>query len=662
MTRNRLSLCVFALGVWLAAVSCDPASLSPTTDPPAGGSAGPADDPNTPGGIDPDQPDPADQTPSDPVLSVGDVSHGPGAGGDPLSDAIVTARVRNESNLSANVTLRFIAEQLVAHQAFVRVLPGTITSVGSPRLAESLEVTGTDGQGSTLQGKTFVFGIDFDERNPAEYIIPARSPDDGQHPDDPPPDSDVSSMSFIRPHQDITVAPGTEVIIEWIDESTEPDAIVDIYMRKTDATLGDLILIGDSIPAGLDGTGDKLLLDVSLLEAGTYQVIGELDDFSTIITATAPGLVHVIAMNDPPTLNLTDPASDIELRGADTFLIAWTDSDENDNARITLSLEPDDAAGAPDRPIVTLISDIEEDDSADQVILNIPPGVAKGAYRVKGAIADGSGTVVSRAPGIIFFGVSFPPPPEIIVLKPFEDQRVRLGDSIDIQLVTTDAPTGATARLKLTNQTYGGTTSVTVLDQLDPTGSAQITLVGDPPLIANDVWPRRFDLVAELVTVTNQAIDTHVAPGSIWIRQEVEISDVAVNYSCPGGIPTDSRLMPSIVTTWFGGGFEEGDTQDDDRESVRFWLSKDGEIPPGELEDETHRLIHAAAQSPNVESMFRVLLSRITSLPVGEDDESTVALEEGLYWLITVVETDTLGMLPPVTYPSQIEVCLRLRQ
>ena len=121
--------------------------------------------------------DPPVELPADPPgQTVGDVtaeSPTPAPGSSPmaLGDGVVRARVRNESDVSADVTVRFIQGETIVHLAFVRVLPVTVTTVISPDAADRVELSGIDTLGRALRPETLIFGLDFDESMPAEYVI-----------------------------------------------------------------------------------------------------------------------------------------------------------------------------------------------------------------------------------------------------------------------------------------------------------------------------------------------------------------------------------------------------------------------------------------------------------------------------------------------------------
>lgn len=762
MKQVRVWLCVLGLLSGLLFATCG----QPVT--PGNGDVADPGDGNV---VDPGEPDAGDPTPpggdgeDPPSDSVSDVTTGDGTdpGATPPVRGTVAARVRNESAFQADVTLRFIARELVAHLAFIRVLPDTVTTVVSPELADTLEASGFDERGQTLASKVLTFGIDFDESTPAEYVIPG-DPADDSDPSDPPPDEDdLPTLILLEPADDTVLTLGSTLLVTWTDSSTSAGAVVRIWLRSVDAA-SELIPVGPAVDATMDGVNDELVITLEDIEPRVYEVIGMIDDGITQVTSVAPGRVQVevdpgnvaplltilspqeltevhngdvllvtwsdededsnalitfslvesgssgsgeepfvisppleedpdepgadralltipddallglydllgtiydglavgtarvegvvLVVNDPPWLELTEPDGDIVVGFGESVRVAWTDSDGNDNALIDLWLDPHPAYGAPDRDEVLLLSSLEEDDPEDDVTLDIPGGVSRGTYRVKGEITDGVEAMVTWAQGIIYFGVA---PADVSLVEPSTDVRTRVGETVPITVITTDPPAGAEVRFHLSNVAYDGSTEVDVTNLVQNAGT-ELTfpaLAADMP-IPNDAWPRRFDLQAELI-VDGVVLASDVAPGLVWIRQEVEIVDVTVNYTCPGGDPISpgDRQAVGVTITWYGGGFEERDTH----ANVAFWLTGDGAIPPTGGIDNQHKMIHIAPESPRIERTAELVLRRIMAEAIREEDGLVVALESGFYWLRTVVDPEGFGSIMSEPYPDRVEVC-----
>ena len=137
--------------------------------------------------------------------TVGDVARARPDPGDPSDTGqpvplagTMRARVRNMTDKSAEVTIRFLLNGLVVHFARLHVGPHTATSIIGPDLAQVIEFTATDEDGTELPPETFVFGVDADEDTPAVYVISAKEEEEepeqpvveDREPSDEPPEAE----------------------------------------------------------------------------------------------------------------------------------------------------------------------------------------------------------------------------------------------------------------------------------------------------------------------------------------------------------------------------------------------------------------------------------------------------------------------------------------
>ncbi len=742
-----------------------------------GGSGSGNDNEQPPGGNPGNEPGTGNNSDVPPPDSVGDVT--PGGSGDPNAPQPgplhfeVTARVRNESNARADVSLRFIRDDDVAHLAFVRVLPGNVTSVGSPRSADAIEVSGMDGAGRALPAAELLFGVDFDADTPAEYLIPA------SHPTEPPPPPDPvdpASITMLAPAGDIELTLGATLTCQWADEGGEPNAVVRISLGMLEPVLSPtLIPVGPAMTAALDGINDQLAIVLEDLDPGLYGVVGEVSDSRGSTASTAPGKVRVAApienaaptvsilapttytelrngnmllirwrdddaddnasvrfslvpsgpaggssggftlaaplpedpdgpngidstqvviddvlpglydllarisdgelvgtarqsqvvrvlsepQNDPPQLVLLDPAVDLEVAVGGSFRVAWSDSDNNDNARISLMLDPDLSLGVLNGNEILLTASIVEDGDglADATILEVPTGVARGKYRVAGSITDGLSDTITWATGVLHFGVPIIVPPLVILSEPLSILDVRAGGAFDVVLNTADVVPGASVKLFLDNRPFGGNVRADVTPPIVPTNTmVRLPLVVNGSGIPNGAWPRRFQVVAE-ITVSGTPF-TATAPGLVRVRQEVEIVSVAMlNYVCtPQFLVTGGeREFVGIEFAWRGGGFEEREAHAE----VQFWLSDNGTIPANGIQDTAHAIVLRAVESPNVIRVVRLEPSELTSNPGSLDDPIGVALARGSYQMLSLVEPQGFGRITSPPHPTALDVCFR---
>jgi len=734
----------------------------------------------------------------------------------------VRARVRNESSARADVTMRFIRDEEVVHLAFVRVLPDTITTVASPESAEVVELSGLDDRGRALSLATYVFGVDFDATSPAEYrvvdddvIEPAPEP-----PVEPPSDRPVlPRLTMVEPADELTVTLGSTFTARWEDSAGSAGVVVTIFLQPVSAggTRG-LIAMGPGVGAALDGINDALEVVVQDLEPGAYRVVGQVrlpvEGGALTATATAPGVVRVVhdpgnaapgleirspeatidlrsgdsllvawddsdpddnatigfalvstgradvtaesfaigppiaedpdgargdagmfvvrdvlpglydllgtiddgelvgtdrveravrvlpnVDNDPPQLMLKEPAHDVIVEIGRSLFVRWVDSDSNDDARISLLLDPDLGNLPLDGDEVLLVASLgeNEDGEGDQITLGIPPGVANGEYGLVGAITDGSTQTLSRAPGLVRVGRAAPesdggddaadddsggddvgiiidviPPPlpspwTVTPLGPTGAVVVQSGEVVTVLFERALDPSQNLGRVYLNNKRYGGSLRTIVehaeLGLTDPK-SLLVPIPGEG--IPNDAWPRSFDI--EVESVVEGVVQIIVGPRPIWVLQDVTILSVElIGNSCIPIGASDSELPDVLIeVSWYGGGLEEVESN----AVVQFWLAKDGVVPEGGEGDFTHRLIGQAPGSPNVVRTERFDTDSLIPLAATDDIVATaqpsgsfadVSLEAGEYRLVAVF--DPLGVTGAISDPSGdlVAVCDPLR-
>lgn len=612
--------------------------------------------------------------------SVGDVMTGDGTTGGPTAvggtdpaadpdptiptqplppDARVAARVRNESTIRADVTVRFIQDDTVVRLAFVRVLPSTMTTVVSPEPADVVELSGVDEQGVALTSERFLLGAGSNVDAPIEYVIR----DDRL--DVPPVEPPIpGEIVLIEPANDVTLTLGSALRVRWIDASSEPDAVVRIFLRLAAAST--LLSVGPAVGASLDGPNDQLVIILQDLSPGIYEIIGELEDGDTITSSTAPGMIEILLdpINEAPTLELTEPAVAIQIDQGGALAVRWIDSDADDNARISLWLDPDLAAAAFDGDEILLASSLGEDVDGvgDQITLGIT--AEPGDYRVAGTISDGLSEVTVWAPGVVTVSGGPPVepdilPPELSFVTPTELVKTRLGDPLELFLEALHVTEDSQVRLFLVF--LGGDR------QGERIALAPAKLVLNAPTtvplpaateeeIPNAYWPRHFRLEAE-ATTPGFAPVVEAAPGEVWIRQEVEITSVRmVNYRCTGAIEPEidcSRFF-GVDVQWFGGGFEERETHGE----VAFWIAEVDHVSESLKRDRTHLILHRMPESPNVPRVTELSVSRLIVEPVGVDNSLELTIKAGTYQFITETTTNLFGPITSQAHPDPFEICL----
>ena len=177
---------------------------------------------------------------------------------------------------------------------------------------------------------------------------------------------------------------------------------------------------------------------------------------------------------------------------------------------------------------------------------------------------------------------------------------------------------------------------------------------------------RELVRVGDAVTLDGEVFSA-VAPGTIWVHQNAEITDVEmVNYYCSSedaATITDEDFF-GLVVSWSGGGFGDGAEA---VEPVRFWLTDDLTVPEDDQDDGTHRMVldtapEAGSPVPSPASIGLVDLFGYGLVwdDVDKMDQPTISLENGTYFLMATVETELFGRIVVPAHPNPVEVCFPL--
>ena len=491
--------------------------------------------------------------------------------------------------------------------------------------------------------------------------------------------NEAPSLEILSPTELVLLGNGDVLTVEWADEDEDDNAIITFSLTVTQPTefVVGPIVISPPLPEDPDGEGeDAAALSISGVCPGLYDLVGRIDDGQLVGTARVEGVVRVRSDqdNDSPQLRLVEPAGDMEIAPGESFHVRWTDSDENCNAQISLLLDPDLDSGALDGDEILLVSGLGEDENSDEIMLVVPGSVRKGAYRVAGVITDGVSELAVWAPGIIYFGIVAPP--ELSLTEPSQEIFTRVGEIIQVSLETVNVAADADLRLYLTNMRYGGNLRVDVTpDQVGQNQVTALTLRSSTGIIPNDddcltpqsstgvipncAWPRQFDLEAELIVDGSVAVST-VAPGSVWIRQEVEVTSVQmVSYTCTGSneASPDPRDFIGVKVTWFGGGFGFKERELEPHAEIHFWISNDGSVPSDDQADSGHRDFHTASESPNRTRIEQIEFAQLAGAWEIPDGQLCGPICQGTFHVITVVEPIGFGRIISPPHSSPIEIC-----
>jgi hypothetical protein len=253
---------------------------------------------------------------------------------------VIHARIRNFTELSADVTLRFELFAKIVRLTVLRVPGNTSTTVIGPEEADLLEVSGVAEDGTALPEIEFRYGEDFFAGTEAVYIIGIQG------------DTAVPPvLIFLQPTEDIELAAGDQLKVTIADEDRDSSALIDFYLDPLDAQPtegdggtevgtsgaepgpgvfgfdGDETVLATGLEEDLDGDGDSFSLTVPEdLRPGDYWLVGVISDELATSIVRAPGLVRVDeAGESPPTeaefgvinasiRNFTDLSADVTLR------------------------------------------------------------------------------------------------------------------------------------------------------------------------------------------------------------------------------------------------------------------------------------------------------------------------------------------------------------
>ncbi len=203
-------------------------------------------------------------------------------------------------------------------------------------------------------------------------------------------------LIILNPPDNKTVAAHTSFTIRWADSDPDDNAIINIsYDNDNDTENGNKGRLLSLRYENKDGDNDKFKWKTSSVPEGEYYIVFEITDGhrDTIINYS-DGKVkinHDISMNDEPDITILEPNGVEDMVDA-SYFIAWIDSDEDDDAEITLYYDDDDA----DFNGVPIIEGIMEDDdgkASDGTEINMhvwnTSALDDGDYYIYGKIEDG---------------------------------------------------------------------------------------------------------------------------------------------------------------------------------------------------------------------------------------------------------------------------------
>ena len=443
------------------------------------------------------------------------------------------------------------------------------------------------------------------------------------------PDNVAPTIDLTFPDSAIELQSGEVLRVAWEDADIDDNATIIISLEPSaGADPGTpSYVISPPLAEDPDGVGaDEAVLVIEGVLPGQYDLVGVIDDGSLVGVSRREALVKVVpdAENDVPWLIFVQPeGEEIRVNPGGSIPVAWTDGDDNDNAMISLMLDPD----LSEDDLILLVTALAEDPdgSGDRIQLGIPETVPAGSYRIAGAITDGVSRMVAFAPATVLVAPGDGDPPPVRSLRILggvrDDVLIRLGDLIKVEAELDDI---SDAQFFLSNMDFDGNVRVELIPRLSgeegDSGTLTLNLLTANVAIPNDAWPRKF--VLEMLVTIGLGGKSTFAVRPVWVFQDVVMLDIELHTLACEGDPTSdessSEDLNEVIMTWFGGDFcdpEEIRDMDGPRSGVGcpeslerveldFWLTADGEIPgPGECPPQDrcprHRLFLTTESSPN---------------------------------------------------------------
>lgn len=519
---------------------------------------------------------------------------------------------------------------------------------------------------------------------------------------------------------------GESFSIAWDDDDPDDNATItfELIAPGNGEAVGHSVALGPPIAENPDGpVADAASFVVRGSLPGLYDVVATIDDGALLGSSRLEKAIRVLPAreNDPSQLTLLQPDADFDLEPGRSFLVRWEDADANDDARISLLLDPDLGNGPLDGDEILLAVALSEnsDGVGDQLLLGVAADTALGNYRVVGIITDGLTESMTRAPGVLRLkapsvsnentndnannntntntndngndngsdngngnangndntgsggGIIIVPLPGgvVPVVTPLDtpqaDEVVVPTNETVTYVVDADVvyrPSRASSRIYLSNLAFGGAVRTDVTPDGFPPEAvdpADVRVELRTDLIPNVAWPRKFNI--EVETVSNGILTLDVSPTPIWILQRVEIVAVSLSQaSCLSASEIASGKPVNLQFQWFGGGVDEvpPNTQ------IGFWLTTDGRVPEGGVADADHRLLAQPPASPNRLQTTTVDLAEvlIDDVVLGGDGRagliaSSTPLGATGYLLVASFQPRENGEPASVAYPTPIAVC-----
>jgi len=146
--------------------------------------------------------------------------------------------------------------------------------------------------------------------------------------------------------------------------------------------------------------------------------------------------------NTPPSITFVNPLTDVAAEVGDTVQISWIDDDPDNNASITLLLDPDREYGNGNEIVILPVRLEDQDGNQDVFVLNTS-NLSPASYRIIARLYDGVNPeqLVTADGRLLLFGSGLLPGnvgPSIVVTQPTINYGVSQGDIVDIEFCGAD--------------------------------------------------------------------------------------------------------------------------------------------------------------------------------------------------------------------------------
>lgn len=230
-----------------------------------------------------------------------------------------------------------------------------------------------------------------------------------------------------------TIALGDEFNIVWTDDDPDSNASIQLYYLQSAAGVcSQGTPIGSSLSENADGMGDRFAWNTAGVAPGSYYICAVLNDGLNQVEVRASG---ALTLNKPATITLIEPDGfNDQVPQTARFNITWSDSDPDDDAKISLFYALTTTGECSSAPLI--VSDISENSGGtsgayawDSTL------VPKGSYYICARISDGHGQSQDNwSTGALSLNAA----PIVTVSTPAVTQTIAVGSDLSLSWTASD--------------------------------------------------------------------------------------------------------------------------------------------------------------------------------------------------------------------------------